>query len=170
MLKIFAIFLVSFLVLSSCEVHKDHISFLVHNKNESFVSTFNESLVDRGCDVAGNFSFVVHGWVGSRASWILDLIDNLKTFRGGCIIFMNYSYYSDRPNYFESISHFRPVSNVLLKKLKQLRNEGISGDSIFMFGFSFGGRIAIEAAVKFGKQEIFQIDSEKPKEFFFCQS
>lgn len=143
-----------------CANHEDHISFTVHLENKTFVSTFNQSLSDQGCNVNGNFSIIVHGWVGSNAPWVQTLVGNLKTYRKGCVIFMNYGHFSDRPNYYESISHFKPVSNVLLKKLRQLKEEGVSGDSIFMFGFSFGGRIVIEAGVNFGTQEIFQIDSE----------
>lgn len=156
---VFVIF-TTFLSLVASEKHEDHITFTVHHLNSSFISTFNEPLSDQGCDVTGNFSFIVHGWIGSNAPWISTLIDNLKFFRSGCVVFMNYSRYSDLPNYFESISHFKPVSNVLLKKLIQLDSEGVSGDSIFMFGFSYGGRIVIEAGANFGPQKINQIDSE----------
>ena len=149
-------------ILTASQKPENLINFNVFHDNETFSSFFNESLVGRGCEAAGNFSIVVHGWYGSGydSEWIPDLIANLQEFRGGCVIFMNYSFYSDRLNYLESISFFKPVSNVLLKKLWQMENEGISGDSIFMFGFSFGGRIVIDAAVNFGKQKIHRIDSE----------
>ena len=156
------VLLLIFFVFVTSQKPENLVSFNVFHGNKTFSSFFNESLVDRGCETAGNFSFVVHGWYGSGydSEWIPDLIANLQEFRGGCIIFMNYSFYSDRLNYLESISFFKPVSSVLLKKLWQMENEGISGDSIFMFGFSFGGRIVIEAAVNFGKQKIDKIDSE----------
>lgn len=71
---------------------------------------------------------------------------------------MNYSYFSDRMNYAEVRTHFKPISDLMTAKLHQLDNDGVRGDQIFMFGFSLGGRIVIEAALSFGYQLIGNID------------
>lgn len=144
----------------SCDEYEDNIEFILHNGHETHVSTFDTLLSEQGCDLNGNFSLVTHGWVGSNSGWIPDLISNLSFYRQGCVIFMNYSYYGDRKNYFEAISFFEPVSRLLTKKLFQITDEGICHDHIFMFGFSLGGRIVIEAALNYGENLISAIDSK----------
>lgn len=79
---------------------------------------------------------------------------------------MNYSYFSDRINYAEVRTHFRPISDLMTSKLNQLDNDGVRGDQIFMFGFSLGGRIVIEAALSFGYQLIGNIDGLVEKNKF----
>lgn len=111
-------------------------------------------------------SLITHGWNGSSACWIPDLINNLTFFRHGCVVFMNYSYFSDRINYAEVRTHFRPISDLMTSKLNQLDNDGVRGDQIFMFGFSLGGRIVIEAALSFGYQLIGNIDGLVEKNKF----
>lgn len=147
--------------LVSCDEYEDKILFTVYKGNESFTSTFNKSLAQQGCDKNGNFSFLTHGWMGSKTSWIPDLIGNLSVYRQGCVMFMNYSYFSDRPNYFEVITHFKNISNLVTRKLRAARDEGFSSDNMFLFGFSLGGRIVIEAALNYGPKRIAQIDSKK---------
>ena len=160
-LVLVVILTVSFTVsLVSCDIYEEKIQFVVYNDGKSQISTFNESISEQGCNLEGNFSFVTHGWLGSNSPWIPDLISNLSYQRNGCIIFMNYSYFGDRENYFEVVSFFRPISELVTRKLKQLRDEGASSDKMFMFGFSLGGRIVIEAAIDFGKRLINQIDSK----------
>lgn len=133
-----------------CEDVEPNIQFVLYNNGRSSVSTFKNSITEQGCDPNQNFSIVTHGWLGSTAAWIPDLIGNLSAVRQGCVIFMNYSYYSDRLNYFDTISYFEPISKLMTKKLVQLRDGGADNDKIFMFGFSFGGRIVIEAALNYG--------------------
>jgi predicted alpha/beta-fold hydrolase len=149
--------------------YEDNIEFIVFNNatGTSFVSTFNKSLSDDGCNVKGKFAFFTHGWMGSSNSWINGLMRNLSFYRGGCIIFMNYSHFSDDINYFKLISHFKPISQLVARKLNQLRLDGVSSDNIYMFGFSFGGRIVIEAALIYGPKEISSIDS-KLNDFYFA--
>lgn len=147
--------------LAICDIYDDNIEFIVYNGDQSFTSTFNKSFSQQGCRVAGNFSVVIHGWHGSQSAWIPDLISNLSFYRGGCVIFMNYSYFSDRDNYFEVITHFKPISELVARKLRQLSFEGVRSDAMFMFGFSFGGRIVIEAAMLYGPKRISQIDSKE---------
>lgn len=158
MLRILAVALTVIYV--DCHGYADKVEFVLYSKGQKSLSTFNETIVKQGCDVSGNFSIILHGWMGSSEPWILDLVGNLTHHRGGCVIFMNYSHYSDKVNYFEVISHFQPLSKLLTRKLRQLSHDGASNDNFFIFGFSFGGRIAIEAALNFGPQSVAQIDSE----------
>lgn len=153
--------IVSFSVsLVSCDVYEDKIQFVLYNDGQPRISTFNKSFAEEGCRLDGNISIVTHGWLGSNSPWIPDLINNLSYHRKGCVIFMNYSYFGDRENYFEVISFFEPISKLMKRKIQQLSDEGADSDKIFMFGFSFGGRIVIEAALNFGENVIGQIDSK----------
>ena len=45
-----------------------------------------------------------------------------------------------------------------LIKLRQLNELGVSDDDLFMYGFSFGARLVIDAGVNFGANRIKQID------------
>lgn len=161
MLKVTSLLVLKILFVSSvtCDEYEDKIKFVLFNNGNSSVSTFNTSMSQQGCDMNGNFSIVTHGWLGSSSPWIRDLINNLSQYRHGCIVFMNYSYYSDRGNYLEVITHFIPISNLLARKMRQINDNGASSDNIFMFGHSFGGRIVVEAGLLFGLDRIGQIDS-----------
>lgn len=143
-----------------CDEYENEISFTVFNNDTgaTFLSTFHRSLTEDGCDPEGKFSFITHGWMGSTSAWIPELISNLSYFRGGCVIFMNYSTFSDNVNYFKVIQKFKPIAKLTLRKLKQLESEHVPPNNIFMFGFSFGGRIIIEAALNFGNQRIGSVD------------
>ena len=151
-------FCVFFFHLTTCEDLESKIQFVLHNNGRKSISTFNKSISEQGCDAKGKFAIFTHGWMGSKTPWIYDMISNLTVYRSGCIIFMNYSYYSDRINYFESLSFFRNISRLVTRKLKQFRDDGVKGDQIYMFGYSLGARIVIDAAINFGKNQIGQID------------
>lgn len=75
-------------------------------------------------------------------------------------MFVDYSYYAMIPFYRVFYNHFSNISNVILNKLKQLEVEGFSPDNIYMFGYSFGARLVIDAAAEFGHQRIKQIDGK----------
>lgn len=153
------IFLLNILLCGGDE-YEDKVEFVVHNGASKFLSFFNNSMVNLGCIKTGNFSIISHGWLGSTAKWIPELVKNLQTYRGGCVIFMNYSSYSDVPNYLNLYSHFKPLSRLLVRKLNQMKSDGVEGDRIFMFGFSFGGRIVIDAGIDYGTGLIDKIDSK----------
>jgi pimeloyl-ACP methyl ester carboxylesterase len=110
--------------------------------------------------VSGKFALFTHGWMGSSAGWIEQFNGNLSIYRPGCIIFMNYSFYGDDIDYFRLVSRFENISRVMVRKLNQLRDEGVSADNIYMFGFSYGGRLVIESGIQFGKSEISSIDGK----------
>lgn len=126
---------------------------------KSFNSTFNQTLKSQGCDPSGKFSIIVHGWSESiTRGWVPNLISNLTYFRGGCVIFMDYYEFAKNPDYFALVRQFANISNVLLQKLKQLEKEGVHDDNLFLFGFSYGSRVAFEAGINFGVRRIKYID------------
>jgi hypothetical protein len=163
--------IISLLTFSSinCAFNDDYeeymrkIKFTVFNNDtgESFESTFDESLSSQGCNVEGKFAVFTHGWMGSASRWIDQLSGSLGLHRGGCVIFMNYSHYGDIADYFRLVSRFDNISRVMTQKLNQLRDEGVSPQNIYMFGFSFGGRLVIESGIQFGESEISSIDGKK---------
>lgn len=151
---------ITFTLADDNEEYERNIKFTVFNSEtgESFVSTFEEPLSSQDCDISGKFAVFTHGWTGSSSPWIEPFIGNLSIYRGGCIIFMNYSHYGDDIDYFRLVSRFENISRVMVKKLNQLRDEGVTADNIYMFGFSYGGRLVIESGIQFGKSEISSID------------
>lgn len=96
---------------------------------------------------------------------------NLKAFRGGCIICMDYSNHSVNFNYFHLVSQFKDIKKVLVDRLRLMDGDGFNFDNGFMFGFSFGGHVALESAIELGEQRFRMIDSTfenlKSKNNFF---
>lgn len=115
----------------------------------------------QGCKSNESFALATHGWLASKNDpWVAPLINNLINHRGGCIIIMDYSKIGNVVNYFALTPHFANISAVLLKKLKQLESENFDPAKGFMFGFSFGARLVIDAASKFGFQRFKNIDGK----------
>ncbi len=56
------------------------------------------------------------------------------------------------------MADFSFIDDILVNKLHQLVQEEFIPDKIFIFGFSFGGQLALEAGRKFGKKLIGRID------------
>lgn len=126
-----------------------------------FNSSFNQSLSSRGCDSQGKFFIIIHGWLESwKTEWVQDLVSNLTVYRGGCIIFMDYSNYSVNPNYFLLPPQFQNISDILLKFMLQLERENFDFNNGYMFGFSFGAWLAIKTAKTFGYKRFAQIDGK----------
>lgn len=71
---------------------------------------------------------------------------------------MNYSSCVDNKNYVVTLTQWKSLSAMVTKKLNTMEKEGILPDNIFMYGFSLGARIVIDAAINFGKQKIGMID------------
>lgn len=126
---------------------------------DQFISTFDRSLTSTGCNSSEKYAIVVHGWMESiEADWVDDLMKNLKRYRGGCIIFMDYSNHSMVQDYFLLVRKFAALSQVLVEKLRQLETEGFDPDNLYMYGFSFGAQLAINAGKLYGHQRIAEID------------
>lgn len=89
----------------------------------------------------------------------MDTITNLTRFRGGCVLFMDYSNYSIVANYFHLTPYFQPIADVLHRKIMQIN----SHDRLFLFGFSFGSRLCLEAGSRLGlPPKISRIDACDP--------
>lgn len=111
-------------------------------------------MVNQGCDPNGKFTMNVHGWTdGIFKPWVANTTSNLLQYRGGCVFVMDYSKYA-LADYFSLVSHFNGISKVLLKKLKQIGNF----DRQYLFCFSFGSRLCIDARIKLGKQMLPRMD------------
>lgn len=109
-----------------------------------------------------NLAIIVHGWrEGCSVNWAKTLIRNLNEFRGGTIICMDYSYFSLEESYFKLVRHFDPIAEVLKSKLVQLERVGYDPENVYMFGFSFGGQLVVEAGKRFGVRRIKEIDGEQ---------
>lgn len=93
-----------------------------------------------------------------ETDWVDDLMKNLKQYRGGCIIFMDYSNHSVVQDYFLLVRKFNGLSQVLVDKLRQLEKEGFDPDNLYMYGFSFGAQLVINAGKLYGHQRIAEID------------
>lgn len=132
---------------------------------DQFVSSLDSKLTQFGCKTSEKYAFVVHGWKESiRTPWVHDMIDNLRRFRGGCTIVMDYSNHSLVQEYFILVSKFEMISLVLVNKLRQLEAQGFNPNKLFMYGFSFGAQLVINAANIYGDQKIAEIDGKARKE------
>lgn len=136
-------------------------NIFIFRNSTSFKWKWNEPLSEKGCDTSGKLAFIAHGWRESLSSpWVKDTISNLSTFRGGCVIVIDYSFYGNNANYVSLRTNFDAISNVLTKRLVALENEGFDPDNWFMFGHSAGARLVIDAAVNFGHKKIKEIDGK----------
>jgi Lipase len=118
-------------------------------------------LTQLGCNSSEKYAMIVHGWLESiEADWVHDLVVNLQRFRGGCIIFMDYSNHSIVQDYFVLVRKFDFLSQVLVEKLLQLEKQGFNPDNLFMYGFSFGAQLVINTGNLYGENRIAEIDGE----------
>lgn len=130
------------------------------------MTTFDDNLTALGCNSSEKVAIVVHGWTESiETDWVSELIMNLRKYRGGCIIFMDYSNHSLDREYFNLVRKFTPLSSVLLRKILQLNSQGFTDDNMFMYGFSFGAQLVIYAGMSYGSNRIAAIDGENLIEF-----
>lgn len=119
------------------------------------------TMTDLGCKVDEKIAVVIHGWKESfESEWVPVLIQNLQLYRGGCVIFMDYSVHSVVLDYFELLSKFDSIGDVLIRKLLLLEKEGFDPDNFYIFGFSFGAHLALNSGITFGDGKIGQIDGE----------
>lgn len=87
------------------------------------------------------------------------LVRNLHKGRGGTIVCMDYSYFAQEENYFRLVRQFDSLAEVLKTKLKDLQDVGYHPDNMYLFGFSFGGQLVVEAGKRFGTKKIKEIDA-----------
>lgn len=73
---------------------------------------------------------------------------------------MDYRTFSITSNYFGLVDKFDGICNVLVEKLRQFVAIGFTIDDIFIFGFSFGGQLVLDAGRRFGAKVLPRIDGE----------
>jgi hypothetical protein len=111
---------------------------------------------------------IVHGWGESISTpWVNEMVHNFLSLRGNCVFFMDYSNFSSR-GYFDLTPRFDGISAVLRKKISTFK----SPEKIQMFGFSFGARLVVDAAMdvsKNGKKigRIYACDPAGPGFFYY---
>ena len=110
----------------------------------------SDTLEKLGCDPSGLWAMVVHGWKDgpSTSSWIPALTVNLNKYRGGCVIVVDFFYYSSNTDYFVLVKNFPGVSAVLFKKVNQILGEGFKASNGYIFGFSLGAQLVIDVGSK----------------------
>lgn len=90
----------------------------------------------------------------------------LGTFRGGCIICMDYGNYAAE-SYVRLVRLFEPIVQILTLELLLLEYIGFDMSKGYMFGFSYGGQLATEAGRRIGHQRLKDIDSERVHQSYF---
>lgn len=101
-----------------------------------------------------------HGWKDENSPWMPIFVQNLFKYRGGCMIRIDYSAGVSSDDYFLTLKQFDPISAVITRRLVDMENDGISPDDIYLYGFSFGARLVIDACINFGPRKIKFIDGE----------
>lgn len=86
---------------------------------------------------------------------------DLATYRGGCITCLDYSAYSKLPSYTNLFQKFENIVKYFVKRLRSLIIQGYLPERTFMFGFSYGARICIEAGKRMGDQIYEAMDRKK---------
>lgn len=75
---------------------------------------------------------------------------------------MNYGYFAQNNYFILKNQHFEGITTELSNKLRDLHtNRKFNPDNIYMFGFSFGAQIVLEAGRRFAREfgsKIKQID------------
>lgn len=86
------------------------------------------------------------------------MVKKFLEYRGGCVIYFNFSACVDMSNYLVSLARWPSASAVLTKKLYDMENEYIHPGNVHMYGFSLGGRIIVDGAINYGTHKIGSID------------
>ncbi|XP_055538865.1 uncharacterized protein LOC129726179 [Wyeomyia smithii] len=143
---------------------EDNIFFNYYNATGDVVHVYNLAEnksypYDETCNPDGRFAVVVFGWkIDCEKYFVRDLIANLTEYRGGCVICMNYTSYSEVSSYLRLKRNFKDIQNVLKKKLDFLEQQGFNPNNGYLYGFSFGANMVLEAAKNFGAKKIGEID------------
>lgn len=69
----------------------------------------------------------------------------LHHHRGGCVMCLDYSHFAIDSAYFRLVRHFDPLAGALTALLQRLQLIGFALERGYVFGFSFGGQLAVEA-------------------------
>lgn len=96
--------------------------------------------------------------------WLYVCVDlkqytEIGTYRGGCIICMDYSRYAAE-SYVRLVRVFDPIAQILTMQLHLLDYMGFDMNNGYLFGFSYGGQLATEAGRRIGHKRLKEIDSK----------
>lgn len=86
-------------------------------------------------------------------------IVEIGTFRGGCIMCMDYGRYAAE-SYVRLVRVFDPIAQILTMQLHLLDYMGFDMNNGYLFGFSYGGQLATEAGRRIGHKRLKEIDSK----------
>lgn len=114
-------------------------------------------MAEQGCDPNGNFTIILHGWEKSTTDWMAPTIRNFLKERGNCLFFMDFFFYS-KTTYGKLFKNFAGISNVLLKKVKQIGNY----ENQLIYGFSIGARLAVDVGIKISSPKIGRLELCEP--------
>lgn len=87
------------------------------------------------------------------------MFSDLEDFRGDCVICMNYGVVGST-RYFGLVKNVDVLAEILVEKLLALEKLGFSPSNGYMYGFSYGARIAILAGIIYGPQRLDEIDGK----------
>lgn len=121
-----------------------------------------QNLTSYGCNTGDKTTFIAHGW-HDVAEYVPGLVEKYLQYRGGCIIYFNYSACIDNENYFQALEDWPSASAVITQKLIQIESEGFLPDNMLLYGHSLGAWVFIDAAINFGPQKVGLIDGEIEK-------
>lgn len=143
----------------SCSLFSPSMNNFASGVSSNFQWSYGQSLTAMGC--TGKIAFITHGWNGRPDTWMVSLAQKLVQYRGGCIILMDWTKYSNNI-YYPSVfaNDYKKISNAVSRRFFALQAEGILPENIFLYGHSMGARIFIDAAITFGPGKIGEIDGE----------
>ncbi|GAB0089200.1 hypothetical protein DMENIID0001_037040 [Sergentomyia squamirostris] len=138
------------------------IHFIVFQDNQPVNTSqlWSKNPVDLGlCKADDDLAVIVHGWMESCSQeWLVDLVSNLTIYRGGCIICMDYSHFANNPDYFSLVDQFNDIREVLHEQLVNYGDSGLNANKTYMFGFSMGAHLCLQAASMLGERIVKEID------------
>ncbi|XP_062560039.1 pancreatic triacylglycerol lipase-like [Armigeres subalbatus] len=160
------------LILVPCGLAEFEVRYAIINRESQelvYITQNNDDFAKNGCNPNDSFALVIHGWRdGPQKDWVIDVLSNLTVHRGGCIMYMSYGNETTDVNYFRDLyPKFDLLVNSLTQYLQRLEALGFDPDDGFIYGFSFGANIALEAGRRFGLQRIGRIDVCEPTSIQF---
>lgn len=94
-----------------------------------------------------------------ETTWFNATIMNLLKYSNGCVMLIDYNFFSKNGDYFGMVAtDFYPLAKLIGRKVVQIGNFS----RIFMHGFSFGARLAAEVGVVNTNGTIGRMDLLEP--------
>ncbi|XP_055590953.1 uncharacterized protein LOC129743036 [Uranotaenia lowii] len=102
-----------------------------------------------GCTPRDKFAIIVHSWTeSSETPWVLPMLWYFSAYRRGCIMVM--------------LPNFDRLTNALVTFIRRLLSLGFESNRGFLFGFSYGAQMVLEAGRRLGDQKLARIDVCEP--------